>query len=60
MKTGGEKHNNWKYDLDWNLMTPPHGVKKRQKAKKSVKKDRIKEYKRRARRLVKQLTSIWR
>ena len=22
MKTGGEKHDNWKHDIDWNCMTP--------------------------------------
>jgi len=59
MKTGGEKHNDWKYDLDWNCMTPLGTDKQIQKKKKAVKKDRIKEYKRSARRLAKRLTSLF-
>lgn len=54
MKTGGEKHDNWKHDVDWNCMTPTST-----KQVKNAKKERVKEYKRRARRFAKQITRLF-
>ena len=54
MKTGGEKHDIWRDDTHWNCMTPIN-----LQVQKSAKKDRVKSYKRNARRFVKKLTRLF-
>jgi len=54
MKTGGEKHDIWKGETHWDCMTPTS-----KEVVKIAKKNRVKGYKRHARRIAKALTKLF-